>query len=231
MYKPNFSDTSQDIIDSPAMHKATMRKYKVNGKLYYPKTQEIGEKIIGTASWYGPNFNGKKTSNGETYDMHKFTGAHKTLPMNTIIKVLNLENDKQVNLRINDRGPFVDDRILDLSFAASKALGIYTNGTAKVEIEILGFNAKIGVQSRSSQQFKKDFLENVLLQIGVFSTRKKAKSIADMYSDEEHIAKINSYNKNGKILFRVVIHNFKNEDEAKEFKENHHLETSFITGE
>lgn len=89
------------------------------------------------ASYYSDEFNGRRTSSGETYDMHDFTAAHRTLPFNTKIRVLNLENGRSVVVRVNDRGPFKDDRVLDLSLGAAKELGLIENGTARVRIEIL----------------------------------------------------------------------------------------------
>ena len=95
------------------------------------------QELNGYASWYGDPFHGRRTSNGEVYDMHRLTAAHKTLPFNTVVKVNNLDNGKSVQVRINDRGPYVDGRILDCSFGAAKKLGFVGEGTAPVKIEIL----------------------------------------------------------------------------------------------
>jgi len=91
----------------------------------------------GIASFYGDGFNGKTTANGETFDMYKFTAAHRTLPLGTKVKVKNLENNRSIVLRINDRGPYVDGRIIDVSYAAAKQLGFVESGTARVRIEVL----------------------------------------------------------------------------------------------
>lgn len=91
----------------------------------------------GIASYYAEDFHGKLTANGETYDMYGLTAAHRTLPLNTIVRVTNLENDKSIILRINDRGPFVKDRILDCSYGAAVKLGFMGMGTAKVKIEVI----------------------------------------------------------------------------------------------
>lgn len=88
---------------------------------------------VGVASWYGPHFQGKETANGETFNMHQLTCAHRTLPLGTWLRVTNLRNRKSVFVRVNDRGPFVDGRILDLSYAAAKAVGI--DGLGKVRLE------------------------------------------------------------------------------------------------
>ena len=91
----------------------------------------------GVSSWYGPNFHGKLTANGEIFDMYGTTAAHKTLPLNSIVRVTNLENNKSIILKINDRGPYVGDRILDCSYGAAKKLGFDKAGTTSVEIRII----------------------------------------------------------------------------------------------
>ncbi|MCI6565238.1 MAG: septal ring lytic transglycosylase RlpA family protein [Campylobacter sp.] len=116
-----------------------MRPYTINGKTYYPTTVSVGDTALGIASWYGPNFHGKKTSNGETYNMNAMTAAHKTLPMNTMVRVINLGNGAQTTVRINDRGPFVAGRIIDLSKAAATSIGMIGAGTARVKLEVVGF--------------------------------------------------------------------------------------------
>ncbi|HTO58412.1 MAG TPA: septal ring lytic transglycosylase RlpA family protein [Pseudomonadales bacterium] len=97
-----------------------------------------GAAQIGTASWYGPGFHGNPTSSGEIYDQNDLTAAHQTLPLGTRVAVTNLRNGRSVEVRINDRGPFVDDRIIDLSHAAARSLGIIGPGTALVRVEVLG---------------------------------------------------------------------------------------------
>lgn len=139
----NYPDSSQDFKSSPntsaASQRATMRPYTINGKTYYPTTVNVGDTASGIASWYGPDFHGKKTSNGETYNMNAMTAAHKTLPMNTMVRVTNLGNGAQTTVRINDRGPFVAGRIIDLSKAAATSIGMIGTGTARVKLEVVGF--------------------------------------------------------------------------------------------
>jgi len=91
----------------------------------------------GVASWYGPGFHGKRTANGEIYDQNALTAAHQSLPLGTQVMVTNLENGQAIEVRINDRGPFVAGRIIDLSLAAAKSIGVYAPGTALVRIEVL----------------------------------------------------------------------------------------------
>lgn len=128
----------------------TMKPYTVNGKTYYPTVVGVGETATGVASWYGPGFHGKTTSNGEAYNQNAFTAAHKTLPMNTIVSVTNLDNGRKTTVRINDRGPFVDNRIIDLSKAAATRLDMLQTGTAPVKLEVVGFDSSNQSTSNAS---------------------------------------------------------------------------------
>ena len=111
--------------------------YKINGQWYYPAVDYQYDEI-GVASWYGPGFHGKTTANGEIFDQNKISAAHRTLPMPSIVKVTNLENGLILDkVRINDRGPFARNRIIDLSKKAAEELGFIKNGVAKVRVEIL----------------------------------------------------------------------------------------------
>jgi rare lipoprotein A len=118
---------------------ATQRPYTIQGRTYHPLPSASGYQERGIASWYGPNFHGKRTSNGEAYNMESLTAAHKTLPMDTWVEVTNQSNGRQAVLRINDRGPFVDGRIIDLSKAAARDLGVLARGTAPVVVRALGY--------------------------------------------------------------------------------------------
>lgn len=113
------------------------KAYQVNGKTYRVMTNVKTYKKQGIASWYGTKFHNKRTSSGEPYDMFAMTAAHKTLPLPTYARVTNLENGKQIIVKINDRGPFHEDRLIDLSYAAAKRLGIAQKGTGRVEIDAL----------------------------------------------------------------------------------------------
>ncbi|MEM9171168.1 MAG: septal ring lytic transglycosylase RlpA family protein [Pseudomonadota bacterium] len=111
--------------------------YEVYGKRYFVLETAAGYREQGIASWYGPKFHGKRTSSGETYDMYAYSAAHKTLPLPSWVRVTNINNGREILLRVNDRGPFVDDRIIDLSYAAAQALDVITDGTAPVIVEAL----------------------------------------------------------------------------------------------
>ena len=118
------------------------QKYIIKGKYYFPK-KDLYYNKTGIASWYGPKFHGKITANGEIYNQHAFTAAHKTLPLPSAVKVTNLENNISVVLRINDRGPFVNDRIIDLSSKAADILDLKRNGTGLVRVSILKDESEI----------------------------------------------------------------------------------------
>ena len=109
--------------------------YTVMGKTYYPIQDGRRYQAVGTASWYGTKFHGQATANGEAYDLYGMTAAHKTLPLPSYVRGTNLENGLSVILRVNDRGPFYSDRIIDLSFAAAKKLGYAESGVARVKVE------------------------------------------------------------------------------------------------
>jgi rare lipoprotein A len=117
------------------------KPYKIDGEWYSPRV-DWNYNETGIASWYGEPFHGKPTASGEIYDKHDMTAAHKTLPLPTIVRVTNLDNDSQIDVRINDRGPFVDGRIIDLSYAAAKELGVDRTGLARVRVQILAAESK-----------------------------------------------------------------------------------------
>ena len=111
------------------------------GKTYYPK-EDYSYSEVGVASWYGSDFHNKKTANGEKYDMHTLTAAHRTLPLPSIVKVTNLENGRSLVLRVNDRGPYAKNRIIDISKRGAQLLGFQTKGTAKVRVELMEKESK-----------------------------------------------------------------------------------------
>jgi rare lipoprotein A len=114
------------------------KSYTIKGKTYYTmKTVKPGFTQDGVASWYGPGFHGRKTANGEVYDMNTFTAAHNILPLDSIVKVTNLDNGKEVMVRINDRCPFIGERVLDVSYACAQELGMIRPGTAPVRIMVM----------------------------------------------------------------------------------------------
>lgn len=124
-----------DAVPVPHQGNYKAAPYTVMGSRYFPIQDGRNYKATGTASWYGTKFHGRDTANGETFDLYGMTAAHKTLPLPSYVKVTNLENGRTVTLRVNDRGPFYSDRIIDLSFAAAKKLGFAERGVARVKVE------------------------------------------------------------------------------------------------
>ncbi len=237
-HSPSYSKAQNDklatkkvkIKNSSAMHRATMRPYVVFGKKYYPTVAKINDKFEGVASWYGPDFHAKKTSNGEIYNMYDMTAAHKTLPMNTVVRVENLVNNKTIVVRINDRGPFVTGRIIDLSNIAAHKIDMVKTGTVNVRLTVIGFNAKVAVSNSEKKQ--KMSVGNYFLQVGVFSkrlgaetTKRKFKMILD--ENRYRIVIKDDYINNKKIK-RVLIGGFKSEQEAVDFKNSNNLTGSMI---
>lgn len=140
------------------------KTYTVFNKKYSVLPSSKGYKARGTASWYGKKFHGYHTSNGEVYDMYSMSAAHKTLPLPTYLKVTNLDNGKSVIVKVNDRGPFHEDRIVDLSYAAASKLGILATGTGNVEISAIN---------------PSDTIPKIFLQVGTFTVERNAKNLAD----------------------------------------------------
>jgi rare lipoprotein A len=123
--------------DEPRSRWGNPPSYVVNGRRYHTLTTSSGYRERGIASWYGTKFHGHRTSSGETYDMYRMSAAHKSLPLPTYARVTNLRNKRSVIVKVNDRGPFHDNRIIDLSYAAAAKLGILGEGTGLVEVEAI----------------------------------------------------------------------------------------------
>jgi rare lipoprotein A len=168
------------------------KSYYVFGKKYTTTKSAKDFSQKGIASWYGKKFHGRKTANGETYDMYSMTCAHKTLPFNTKLKVKNLNNGKTTIVRVNDRGPFVKKRIIDLSFKAAKKIGLDITGTAPVKItSIDGF---------SIEDYKKG---PFTIQVGAFKDIRNAKRLQAQLSKNYSPVFIKKFEKSGDIFYRV----------------------------
>ena len=157
----------------------------------------------GVASWYGPGFQGNKTANGEQYNMHHLTAAHRTLPLGSVAVVRSLTSGRQVTVRINDRGPFVRGRVLDLSLAGAKAIGMTANGTDKVELRVVGYSPRpegMGV---------------LRVQIGAFSDPKNARALFDRVRKTYSGGRIVSVDLPEGRLYRVQVGQFVNEIDAQ----------------
>lgn len=214
------------------MHRATMRPYKIAGKWYHPTVAHVGDTQRGISSWYGPNFHAKRTSNGELYDMYANTAAHKTLPMNTMVKVDNLENGKSTIVRINDRGPFVSGRIIDLSNKAARAINMVGKGTAQVKITVLGFNAKIARTAQEKQETAT--VGKYFVQVGAFRRYEGAKITQRKFKlilEENYDVIIKKGLLDNEPINRVWISGFRSENEARDFKANNDLNGAMIIAE
>ncbi len=162
------------VIDTPETRELPgwKRPYEVDGIRYYPLRDYEGFRERGIASWYGRDFHGLRTSNGEIYDMYSVSAAHKTLPMGTLVQVTRLGTGKQIEVRINDRGPFAPGRIIDLSYAAARQLGIVEAGLADVEIVAIGGTYRPPQRSASA-------VNSYAVQIASFSLADNARQLAD----------------------------------------------------
>ncbi len=201
------ADLHEDLYEGPA--NSTM-PYKVKDTTYYPISNPAGFEQTGTASWYGPNFNGKLTSNQEVYDMHAMTAAHKTLPFNTRVKVTNLENGRKAVVRINDRGPFVKNRIIDLSLEAAKILGVVEKRTARVKLSALASSGSGANDEYVGQA------QSFAIQIGSFRKRDNA----ELLVKKTESGRIKSVTRNGVAYYQVIVGKYSTFDEAHLQMEN-----------
>ncbi|GAB4346682.1 MAG: septal ring lytic transglycosylase RlpA family protein [Gammaproteobacteria bacterium] len=157
--------------------------YVVNGRRYHVRDSAAGYRERGIASWYGTKFHGRRTSSGEPYDMYAMTAAHRSLPLPTYVRVTNLRNGRQVVVRVNDRGPFHPNRIIDLSYAAAHKLGITAHGTGLVEVEAIVPGQKV---QRAGKQASPAVVANgrastpgLYLQVGAFINQINAQRLRD----------------------------------------------------
>jgi rare lipoprotein A len=198
--------------------KAYQKPYTVLGQRYEPLQTHAGFVQTGIASWYGPDFHGKKTSNGETYDMHAMTAAHKTLPLGVFVKVQNRDNGREAVVRVNDRGPFVKGRIIDLSYSAAKMLGVDILGTAPVRIEALGYRGTGGEQYNALENYDAG---NYTVQIGSFKEYGNAERLSGEMNKIAGFSEIHMTNINGETFYRVYAGKYTSlkaaEDAEREF--------------
>ncbi len=191
--------------------------YKINGQWYYPAVDYQYDET-GMASWYGPGFHGKTTANGEVFDQNKISAAHRTLPMPSVVKVTNLENGMVLNnVRINDRGPFARNRIIDLSKKAAEELGFIKNGVAKVRVEILENESRkyatFGVQddpvaesAEITKVNKKDLLPKFVEKKEAEQTNLKDDSRNSILTDKELLIQVGAFtdHRNAKLLIKKL---------------------------
>ena len=200
---------------------ATQRPNQIDGKSYYPLPTAEGYTENGIASWYGDKFHGRLTSNGETYDMFGPTAAHKTLPMNTQLLVKNLENNKELVVRINDRGPFVQGRIIDLSLNSARQLGIAEKGTAKVSLTALGEAVPVQQNGETLAKFAphQNFEQgDFYVQIGSFTNPDNAERLKNTIMASGRKAVTETYATNEATFYRVQVSGGQTLTEAKQLE-------------
>jgi rare lipoprotein A len=219
--------------NSQQVHRATMKPYTISGKTYYPTMVSSGDTFSGTASWYGKDFHGKKTSNGEIYDMYKLTAAHKTFPMNTIVKVTNTRNNKSVIVRVNDRGPFVQSRIIDLSYAAATAINMVNSGTAPVKVEVLGFNGNAETYAKNAIVKQSVIINDFDVQIGAFRKKSGAQLYETTFNNKNsgYAAIVKDGVLETTPIYRVWVRGFRSEEEARDFISRSEYKGAFIVRE
>lgn len=194
----------------PDRHPEAPRPYQVFGKWYQPLAHAKGFRQRGIASWYGEAFHGRPTSSGEVYDMYRISAAHKVLPLGTYVRVRHLANGRTLDVQINDRGPFVAGRIIDLSYAAAQRLGIVEPGTAPVEIVALGVPARTAARSGKPQRYTPvDYYRGrFTIQVGAFRSRENAEKLqASLQHRSYRHAHIRSYfsHRGDETLHRVMV--------------------------
>lgn len=213
---PRHGGLTPPVVNDPApIVSGTMRPYQIRGRWYHPAHQPDYEEV-GEASWYGPGFHGRSTATGETFDENALTGAHKTLPLPGLVEVTNLGNGRSVILRLNDRGPFVDGRIIDLSRGAAEELGMLQQGVGRVRVRYLGQAPRRGggqsggVQIASntpvpppSPRTQASAATSIYwIQAGSFSERGNARAAARRLGDR---ARVDAAHVNGQRFWRVML--------------------------
>jgi len=223
----NLDEIPDAVPKNEPLHRYANRPYLALGKTYKPLTSIGAFKQRGIASWYGKKFHGQRTSVGEVYDMYAMTAAHPTLPIPSYARVTNLSNQKSVVVRVNDRGPFLHERVVDLSYTAAHKLGILGSGSAEVEVESLTAGgleqSQISENSASAASTESAELSplpassagNVYLQLGAFKSQQGAESfMARMRSELLDFGKqLRLSMKDG--LVRVHVGPYANQSEAR----------------
>ncbi|MBF0449924.1 MAG: septal ring lytic transglycosylase RlpA family protein [Candidatus Magnetomorum sp.] len=228
-----FSCLPKKVIFSTSAPRCLYGKpYKISNQWYYPMTYVEFFEQKGIASWYGKQFHGRKTSNGEVYNMYDVSAAHKTLPLGTIVRVYNLENKKSLVVRINDRGPFIRGRIIDLSYGAARRLGIVNQGTARVYLKTIS----IPPPPKRIQTVLAEISNGSCfqIQVGAFGNRLNAESLCNrlkpLYNDS-HILQT----KDGtKTFYRVMIGNCMPQQKAvyvEQQLDRHGFQDAFIVAQ
>lgn len=198
------------VTDPAPIVTGTMRPYQVRGRWYHPADDADYEEV-GLASWYGAQFNGRPTASGERFDMNALTAAHKTLPLPGLVEVTNLANGRSVVLRVNDRGPFVDNRIIDLSRGAAEALDLMGRGVGEVRVRYLGRAPRTGGgqtlqaasgPARSQRANPVEAARDYWIQVGAFADPLAARLSAERLGER---AVVRPADVDGQRLYRVMV--------------------------
>lgn len=204
----------------PSVLPETKQEYVVGGETYRVMGTSRGYVETGIASWYGGKFHGRKTASGEVYDKEKYTAAHRTLPLGTFVKVKRIDGrGDSVVVKVNDRGPFVDDRIIDLSAAAARQLQILDEGVAEVTVTALGeevFRGKSGITLRPRPDYGSGSFS---VQVGAFTVKENAQRLAMEMRRTHGTADVSLYDRGDKIFFRVRVGRFQARDKAEKFRD------------
>ncbi len=191
------------------------------GSTYLTSTDST---LTGNASWYGRQFQGRRTASGETFDMYQFTAAHRTYPFGTVLMVKNLDNNKEVRVRVNDRGPFRDDRIIDVSYAAGRELGMLESGVARVSLQVVSGGSEVtGTSAPVSDPYEDDYTTVAppvssgayMLQCGAFYSRRNAEKLQEQL--QSVVENATTIVQDGD-YFKVRVINIATESEAREIK-------------
>jgi len=204
------------------------KPYTVFGRTYYPLQTADGYDEVGMASWYGEDFHGKKTANGQIYDMYSLSAAHKTLPLGTRVRVTHLSNDRSVILVINDRGPFVAGRIIDLSYGAARELGMVDRGVSKVRISALTSAPAPATATAAAKAPASQAVTYYHVRVGAFAVRANAeRARTHLVNQGYRDASILVEDRDGITLHIVVAGRFTSRDKAEQVQQR--LKRSFPT--
>ena len=192
--------------------------YTIAGKRYYPISSSAGFVQRGLASWYGSKFHGRLTANGEQYNMYGRTAAHKTLPFDTYVQVTNLRNGKKAVVRINDRGPFVRGRIIDLTYTAARELNMTEDGVVSVQIKALGYARNKHEAGRLVREYVKPVsyqMGDFTIQVGAFAEKKNAQRLYASLNRRYRDTTINIFDQGAQKFYRVRVGQYSRLDQAE----------------
>ncbi len=208
--------------------------YEVFGEKYYVKDSAAGFQQKGIASWYGNKFHGERTSSGEDYNMYAMTAAHKTLPIPVFVEVTNHDNGRKAVVKVNDRGPFHEGRIIDLSYAAATKLGVAKTGTANVSIRVVTTEGEaISQRSAAIVESPVSDGDKLYVQVAAFSTEENAlQHLGKLQGEGFSDVRLHIESKKGKALYRVRIGPLPSEQVAEkvlsQLKQNNHQNIKIV---